>query len=811
MKAERIRYHILKHTEKGIRALLVPLLIPAIQALASDSPPSLRNFKTALAGELQNFQEQQTDWMAEIVANLAKIFEGKDLGKIKANLDGRYMSWIAYGDNYPVSGRSIESMMSLFKQSFDRRGTPRCAGYMQSGPNGKYLGVLFENFGALNNTSGYSLVELGVDPRVMSQEDPLRSRRIVGVKEVLKSQLDEVEGNVQPCKPKISAEPKIEQAKETSTKSETAKAVPADVKGKIVYVSDKSGERKIYSANPDLSDEKILVEGDAGLGNPRWLPDGKRFVYYSISGDETKRGVYVFDTKTGQAKKLTSPDKANVDYCATPDGEDVIFSRFEVFLNKNASENIYKIANGSLELLTNEELGSSEHCPTVSPDGKYIAFRVVTPGQPGMPNGIAIYPRENFKQDFNPRKHPVFFEGAEVSSWSPDSQWLLFAKEIELGPPRGYTYNLYKIRPDGTDETLIAKDSTGGSFSQDGKYIIFSSKKDNDQNLDLYLVPTFDGETMRLTNSLYNEFVPNWQPEVQEALKDWQRSLLVVFGLITEIKNGHETHNLTDEFERWMEEEYGFEKPDISRMSWGGWTVGPSGEIVPKDQDCTDTLTSPDKRADMLIQLLNEREKSQPNRKTTIITQSEGAIPTLLALDKVRKGEAKVNLKKIEKIIIVSGPVHGVDKPILDKLGALWPVEQPENCRILFGATPPPSILDYPTGQNLLDLWDNRERRDKELSELTRWLRSYGIEVYSLYNFEDCVIAHRICAIPSREVLEILLEKGRLFDVIRTQEIPGAVNIGRFLGKQGWGHDRYWHSEEGLAILTTVVGSQKKK
>jgi len=791
---------------------LVPL-VPIAASLAPATPPTpekwLSEPSTAQAEELTSISEQQLDPFEQLIVDVARLLGSNDLGKIGANLYAGRSYWKVYGEQFPTTPRSSSNMVDLFSQSFKNRGKPNCLGYTSTGPNHKYLGIVFENFGAFSSpgVSGLSMVVVGVDPRVDDfKSGLLHGNRIYWVDEILSSDVTRVKGEIKPC-PGLSkiAEPKPETNPKESPK------VPKDIaQTKILYIAMESGKTKIYSSNPDGSDKQELVDKENIFGNPRWI-DSKRFVY-GTGGLGPKFGIFLYDIQTNKEIQLTFGQTGGIEMCAAPDGKGgIVFTARGVFPGKGANEDIFKIGldGKNLERLTDDKVGSNEHCPIVSPDGKYIAFQVYSPGQHGIPVDIAIYPIERLKNDFSPPNHSMFIDGSEAIDWSPDNQWLLFTREVKLGPPRGYRYDLFKVHPDGTGETLVVKDAEGGSWSNDGKWVIYSSRREDEKNLDLYLVSSDGGESVKITNTSYNEFSPSWQP--REKIVREERDILIVFGLITEIKDGYETHGLTRNFENWATTEYKYGKKNILRMSWGGWEFDNDGNLKSRDQACTDTLKDPNLRADMLIQMWNDLENKRPNRKLTVVTQSEGVVPTFLALKKGMKGEAKVNLEQIEKIIFVSPPAHGVDKPIFDKLAALWPVEQPETCRILFGATPSPSILEYPTGENLLKMWENRKSVDKEWAEVTAWLAKNGVEVYSLYNFEDGIISFRTLPIP-QEILELMFFKGgKLTEVIKSQEIPGAINIGRSLGKGGLGHDRFWNTPEGLEILMTIVGEQIKR
>lgn len=108
--------------------------------------------------------------------------------------------------------------------------------------------------------------------------------------------------------------------------------------------------------------------------------------------------------------------------------------------------------------------------PQLSPDGKWVAYVVVTPDKKAnttysdiwtIPSGGGVPRRltDAPKHDRHPR-------------WSPDGQWIAFESNRSGG------FQIYRMRPDGSDVrqmTTIATEASQAVWSNDGKMIAFVS------------------------------------------------------------------------------------------------------------------------------------------------------------------------------------------------------------------------------------------------------------------------------------------------------------------------------------------------
>lgn len=153
-----------------------------------------------------------------------------------------------------------------------------------------------------------------------------------------------------------------------------------------------------------------------------------------------------------------------------------------------------------------------------SPDGRSLVFRVAD----GAARGIHIL-------DLTTRERRRLETGSDRDTfpyWSPRGDWITFTSQ------RDGNYEIYRIRPDGTDLTRLTQregHDAHASISPDGEWIAFATSKGGFKDEAIGLVigarpPPFqaygeiavmriDGtELVELTDNSVEEGVPVWHP-----------------------------------------------------------------------------------------------------------------------------------------------------------------------------------------------------------------------------------------------------------------------------------------------------------
>jgi Tol biopolymer transport system component len=256
-------------------------------------------------------------------------------------------------------------------------------------------------------------------------------------------------------------------------------------------VSDRSGTRRIYVANPDGSDVTALTTGEA----PAWSADGTKIAFhrpvsgiYVIDADGSNErflragftptwspdltkiayqtgigsggGIYVMNADGSNPRLLISHEFASPgwgDYCAcypawSPDGRTIAFVR----ANYDEPFAVYTMsADGSGSPTPLPGNGWRQDQPAWSPDGSRIAFDTA---------GYWVDPDTNVRSSAD-QIASVTLSGSDFRvhvtagsrddyvghpAWSPDGRSLLFARGSRGSPTR-----IFIAREDGSVAQLI--------------------------------------------------------------------------------------------------------------------------------------------------------------------------------------------------------------------------------------------------------------------------------------------------------------------------------------------------------------------
>jgi WD40 repeat protein len=130
---------------------------------------------------------------------------------------------------------------------------------------------------------------------------------------------------------------------------------------KIVFASDRAGNREIYVMNADGSEPVRLTDNAAPDYRPAYSPDGKQIAF--VSERDGNAQIYLMDVDGKNVIRLTNNAGADTEPAWSPDGSKIVFRRSGSLYVMNAS------GSGATRV-TN----SSDMQPAWSPDGKRIAF-----------------------------------------------------------------------------------------------------------------------------------------------------------------------------------------------------------------------------------------------------------------------------------------------------------------------------------------------------------------------------------------------------------------------------------------------------
>ena len=205
-------------------------------------------------------------------------------------------------------------------------------------------------------------------------------------------------------------------------------------------------------------------------------------------------GPHFYMYKGGKITQISGRKGLNMGGVLSPDGTSVAIS-----LSFSGSSEIYLIhpENGTIlrRLTTNRSIDIS---PTWSPDGKRIAFVSDREGSPQIwvMNADGSGAR------------PITFQGNYNQSpdWSPKGDLIVFTSRDEK-----YVFDLFTVNPDQPKDIRRLTQNQGsnesGSFSPDGRHIVFSSSRNGRSNL---YIMTNDGFAQQQLTRGGGYSYPDW-------------------------------------------------------------------------------------------------------------------------------------------------------------------------------------------------------------------------------------------------------------------------------------------------------------
>jgi Tol biopolymer transport system component len=248
---------------------------------------------------------------------------------------------------------------------------------------------------------------------------------------------------------------------------------------------------------------------DEGPFPPAGAPTG-RILYLGTQGSH--RGLFDLDVVTGDVTALSGENASVLWATWSPDGSRLAYIQQEPGPRYAV---VVADADGSHPVRIVQEAGTGAAGPDLvdvswSPDGSMIAYsgRVVV-------RGVARRTILIVNADGSGR--PVAFDGLWTSvSWSPDGERLLVVGFPQKGTHEGQ-FDLYTIRPDGSDPVQLTDDQAGeheASWSPDGSRIVFASGED-DLSQDVYAMDADGSDVRKLTDWAGLDLLPIWSPDGQ--------------------------------------------------------------------------------------------------------------------------------------------------------------------------------------------------------------------------------------------------------------------------------------------------------
>jgi hypothetical protein len=263
--------------------------------------------------------------------------------------------------------------------------------------------------------------------------------------------------------------------------------------GFIVYCAKERAEDtwEIYVMRSDGSDPIRLTHNEANDMLPRWSPDGRRIVF--VSDRDGNREIYVMNADGNEQLNLTRHPAEDWTPCWSPDGQRIAFASF-----RDGNWEIYVMnADGTNpQRLTRNN--AADYSPAWSPDGQRIAFVSNRDGN------LEIYIMN--ADGSNPTRFTQHEATDQNPAWSPDGLWLYWESardgNMEIYRARLDGAELTNLTRDPQ------ANHHGPTCSPRGDKIAFFSNRD--QGWDIYTLDLATGVKTNLTLSTTLEQMPHW-------------------------------------------------------------------------------------------------------------------------------------------------------------------------------------------------------------------------------------------------------------------------------------------------------------
>jgi Tol biopolymer transport system component len=269
--------------------------------------------------------------------------------------------------------------------------------------------------------------------------------------------------------------------------------------GRIVFTSDRTGNKDIWSMNPDGSDLKQLTTNSASDDDPAWSRDGTKVAF--VSNRSGNQEIWTMNADGTNQLNRTNNAAYDSDPAWSPDGTQIAFTSFR------SGQHIWKMnADGSGQSQITS--GSwSDGFPSWSPNGDLIAFNSTRDTNWNIyvtdPSGSSLARvTDNTADEVEPH-------------WSPDGTQIAFASNRD-GNYEIYTVNSHGFAT-GAGEVRRTSNLSVDDFpawSPDGTQLAIDTARDGNDEIYTMVVGGFGLGTNQVnrTSNSSADTTPDWAP-----------------------------------------------------------------------------------------------------------------------------------------------------------------------------------------------------------------------------------------------------------------------------------------------------------
>lgn len=147
--------------------------------------------------------------------------------------------------------------------------------------------------------------------------------------------------------------------------------------------------------------------------------------------------------------------------------------------------------------------------PSMSPDGKRVAYRTGTTGSPQL----WVVESSGGSPDQLTFGEPVTFH-----EWSPAGDWIVYGSDRGGNEREGY----YLINPEGTKERELLTPAEAfrvfGGFTRDGRQFAYATTERNGKDFDIHLIDVASGKDREVHRGRMGLYAVSWRPDANAVI-----------------------------------------------------------------------------------------------------------------------------------------------------------------------------------------------------------------------------------------------------------------------------------------------------
>jgi Tol biopolymer transport system component len=275
--------------------------------------------------------------------------------------------------------------------------------------------------------------------------------------------------------------------------------------GLIAFSADTGDGAQLFVVPRNGQHLKQITHGPHEATTPDWSPDG-RWLAYSL--DECTIALIRADGTGQRVIPSQSPDGCETDPVFTPDGDHLVFERYDAVTDDDAVW-IMDLHGDGRRRIGKGPGGAAT--PEVSPDGQTVTFLDFTPEDRSALFAISIHGGAARQVT------PTLFGIAFKHDWAPNGSRLVVTDNAD---DFDHPANIATIRPDGIGLRYLTHLQTPderayvGGYSPDGKWIIYRLEH-GDQNALMIMRTNGQGAHAVLPFSSLRPRYIDWGPKAK--------------------------------------------------------------------------------------------------------------------------------------------------------------------------------------------------------------------------------------------------------------------------------------------------------